>query len=348
MDEIVNSLQKLLDDFNKIKIKERTGLTFLEIAKFPHIENVWSNIIAFYLNPNNEHNLHDLMLKSIFQTANIEITLNNFNKINVYTEYRTEKGNRIDIVVIAENFILGIENKVGASLYNDLQDYSQTIDNIADQTITKIKIVLSKYKNQTKYDFVNIVYTDLVKNIKNNIGNFTNYSDTKYLIFLLDFLKNIENNLNLNTMGDNLEVFNFFLNNREKTNKFIEYYNKFNESFIQKLNNVYSLIEFKEINDKYINENKIFVENSPGRFTWEGNQYIKYKIIIHDIVIFYQIATTNSGLYSHFWDNNQLVKNMLLQSGIIDTEYSFYEADEEIAIKIKKQIESIVILLKEI
>lgn len=346
MDEIVNDLQKLLNDFKKLKIKERTGLTFLEIAKFPHFENVWSNIIAFYLNPCNEHNLHDLILKSIFQTANIDITLNNFNKINVYTEYRTEKGNRIDIVVIAENFILGIENKVGASLYNDLQDYSQTIDNIADQTLTKIKIVLSKYKNETKYGFVNIVYADLIRIIKSNIGNFTDYSDTKYLIFLLDFLKNIENNLNLNTMGDNLDVFNFFLNNSEKADKFIEYYNKFKFSFTQKLNNVYSLIEFKEINDKYVNEDKIFIENSPGRFTWEGSQLIKYKIIIHDIIIYYQISTTNSGLYSHFWSDNQNIKNTLTQNQIIETEYSFYEGDDKIAIKIKKQIESMIILLK--
>jgi hypothetical protein len=346
MDEIINGLQSLLDDFNKLKIKERTGLTFLEIAKFPHIENVWSNIIAYYLNPCNEHNLHDLMLISLFQTANIEITMNNFNKINVYTEYRTAKGNRIDIVVIAENFILGIENKVGASLYNDLQDYSQTIDNLAGENTTKIKIVLSKYKNQTKFGFVNIVYADLIKNIKSNIGNFTDYSDTKYLIFLLDFLKNIENNLNSNTMGDNLDVINFFLNNSERVNKFIEYYNKFNASFIQKLNNVFSLIEFEEINNKYINEDKISIVNAPGRFTWEGNQLIKYKIIIHDIVIFYQIATTKSGLCSHFWLDNQNIKNILIQNGIAESEYSYHEADDEIAIKIKKQIESIIIQLK--
>jgi hypothetical protein len=244
----MTELQKLIDDFNALKIKERSGLTFLEIAKCPHLENVWSNILAFFCNPNNEHNLFDLILNSVFETAGNKVTINNFKKIRVRTEYPTDLGNRIDIVVFAENFILGIENKVDAGLYNDLQDYSNTIEGLAKpQSLPTYKIVLSKSRTSTTNGFTNIIYSDLIRNIKKNIGDFTAYSDTKYLIFLLDFLKNIENNINSQSMADNLEVINFFHNNIDKVNRLLEYHNKFNSDLIQKLNSIHSNVKQDEL-----------------------------------------------------------------------------------------------------
>src|SRR5690554_1625033 len=143
-------LKKLVDDFNSLKIKERSGSTFLEIAKCPNNENVWSNILAFYCNPNNEHKLYDLILNSIFETIGKKIAVINFKSIRVDTEYRTDLGNRIDIVILADNFVLGIENKIDASLYNDLEDYSSTIEDLAKPLgIPTFKIVLSKNKTNT-------------------------------------------------------------------------------------------------------------------------------------------------------------------------------------------------------
>ena len=67
MTDTLIEIEKLINDFDELKIKERNGSTFLEIAECPHLENVWSNILAFYINPNSEHNLHELLLKSIFR-----------------------------------------------------------------------------------------------------------------------------------------------------------------------------------------------------------------------------------------------------------------------------------------
>jgi hypothetical protein len=232
----MTEIQKLIDDFNALNIKERNGLTFLEISKCSHLENVWSNILAFYCNPNNEHNLHELILKSIFETAGNNLTINNLKNIRVRTEYPTGSGNRIDIVVFSDNLIIGIENKIDASLYNDLADYSNTIEGLAKpQKLTPFKFVLSKNRISTTNGFINIIYSDLIRNIKKNIGEYTTYSDTKYLIFLFDFIKTIENNINSQNMADNAEVINFFYYNIDKINKLLEYHNKFNFDLVQNL-----------------------------------------------------------------------------------------------------------------
>lgn len=338
----MNELQKLIDDFNDLKIKERSGLTFLEIAKCPHLENVWSNILAFFCNPNNEHNLFDLILNSIFETAGRKATISNFKNIRVRTEYPTNLGNRIDIVVFADNFILGIENKVDASLYNDLQDYSNTIEGLAKpQDLTAHKIVLSKNRVTTTNGFINIIYSDLIKNIKKNIGDFTAYSDTKYLIFLFDFLKNIENNINSQSMVDNLEVINFFHNNIDKVNRLLEYHNKFNLDLIQKLNSIHSYVNQENIRTILSSINKQTQFGGPGRFTWQGFQLIKYNIVVNDISLLYQVGILDYKLVSHYWfssDKYHYLISKLENKGVKKATYEYDLTPEEIATEITRQI----------
>lgn len=338
----MNELQKLVDDFNSLKIKERNGLTFLEIAKCPHLENVWSNILAFYLNPNNEHNLFDLILNSVFETADKKIAINNFKNIRIRTEYPTELGNRIDIVVFADTFILGIENKVGATLFNDLNDYSNTIENLAKpQNLAAYKILLSKNRNTVSHGFVNIIYSDLIKNIKKNIGNFTAYSDTKYVIFLFDFLKNIENNINSQSMIDNLEVINFFHNNIEKVNRLLGFHKKINSDLVQKLNAINSAVNQDEIKTIIAKLNKQTQFGGPGRFTWQGAQLIKYNVVVNDISMFFQVAISDYKLVSYYWFSNEkyhYITNKLEEKGIKKMTYEYDETSESIALEISRQI----------
>ncbi len=345
----MTELQTLIDDFNNLKIKERSGLTFLEIAKCPNLENVWSNILAFYCNPNNEHNLHDLILNSIFETAGIEFVIKNTNTIRVRTEYPTESGNRIDIVVFADNFILGIENKVDAALYNDLDDYSRTIEELTQtQNISAHKIVLSKNKTSVTHGFINIIYSDLIRVVKKNIGDFSTFSDTKYLIFLLDFLKNIENNINSQSMVDNLEVINFFHKNVDKVNRLLEYHNKFNSDLVQKLNSIHSSVDRDKLKNVLSSLNKQTEFGGPGRFTWQGSQLIKYNIVINDISLFYQVGIRDYKLVSQYWfssDKYYYLLTKLENNGVKEVSYEYDQTPEEIASEITACLNTIITVL---
>lgn len=347
----MTDLQKLINDFSSLKIKERNGLTFLEIAKCSNKENVWSNILAFYLNPNKEHNLFDLVLKSVFETAGEKENTNNLKNFRVNTEYSTDKGNRIDIVIFTDSFVLGIENKVGAALYNDLEDYSNKLEDLGKpQNLPVYKIVLSKYRNNTTNGFINIIYSDLIRNIKKNIGEYSDYSDTKYLIFLFDFLKNIENNINSQSMADNLEVINFFHNNIDKVNRLLEYHNKFKSDLVQKLNIIHSFVKQEEIRTILSSLNKEKVFGGPGRFTWQGSQLIKYSISVNDITLFYQVAISDYKITSHYWFSNekfQFLTNKLESIGVIESTFEYDETAENIALNITRQIISIISVFDE-
>ncbi len=347
----MKELQKLIDNFNSLKIKERSGLTFLEIAKCPHLENVWSNILAFYLNPNCEHNLFDLVLKSLFESANIKIAINNFKDIRVRTEYSTGLSNRIDIVVISDTFILGIENKVGAELYNDLEDYSNTIESLAKPlSLPTYKIVLSKNRNNTSNGFINIVYSELIKNIKKNIGDFTTYSETKYLIFLIDFLKNIENNINSQSMADNLEVINFFHNNIDKVNKLLEYHRKFTADLVKKLDAIHYFVNKEEILTVLSSTGKTTQFGGPGRFIWQGEQLIKYNIVVNEISLFYQVRIADYKLVAHYWfsyAHHTYLSKDLEDKGIKETTFEYDETNENIALEITRQIEIVISIFDE-
>ncbi len=339
-------LQELVDDFATLKIKERSGKTFLEIANVPHLENVWSNILAFYLNPKNEHNLFDLILKSVLETAGKPLTIDNFENISVKTEYPTKLGKRIDIVVFAENFILGIENKVNAGLYNDLEDYSNTIDDLAKPSLVAYKIVLSKNKNNPKSNFINITYSDLIRNIKKNIGDLAAYSDTKYLLFLFDFLKNIENNINSQSMADNLNVINFFHENIDKVNKLLKYRDKVNSDLVDKMGEIYLHIKQEEIKTtlpELGKENK-FVGS--GLFTSEGSKYIKYNIVVNGISLFFQVGIEYYKLVSYYWfdpkDKYKYMESKLKNKGVKRTDYKYGETPEDIAAEITRQIKIII------
>jgi hypothetical protein len=347
----MEEFQKLIDDFNALKVKERKGTTFLEIARLPHLENVWSNILAFYINPNNEHGLSELILNSFFDAINEHSKPNSSKILQVDTEYQTVSGKRIDIVVIADNFILGIENKVDAGLYNDLKDYSETIDILAHpQNLPTYKILLSKYRNDLSkgYGFVNIIYTDLIKSIKRNIGKHITYSDTKYLMFLFDFLKTIENNIDTHNMEDNPDIVNFFHNNIEKISRLVQFHDKLNHDLVRKLDIIHNAVKRDEIRIKLDSLDKRTLFGGPGRFTWQGSPLIKYEVVINDISLLYQIGISNYKIVSHYWFNSNKYKyitSSIKEQGVLEKIYEHTETEYDIAKEIQEQIYIIISVL---
>lgn len=51
---------------------EKQNLTFMDVSGYPHYENVCSNILAFYLDPTQEHDLKDLFISAILKLKGIE------------------------------------------------------------------------------------------------------------------------------------------------------------------------------------------------------------------------------------------------------------------------------------
>ena len=254
-----NEFSRLVQEFKKLPIRELPKTTFLEIVDKSYLENVWSRILAFYLDPKNEHQLGTMLVKSLFATLGKSYIPDNKNSYSVYTEYLTKKGNRIDIVIESKDFVIGIENKVNAPLYNDLDDYSDAIESLANGRNT-YKIVLSKYKNTVHSGFVNLTYEKFISSIKDNLGHYYSLANTKYIIFLVDFIDNIEKDLNLINMIYDHEVMDFFLKENKEIQNLINKHNQINNELYRSLNELCSKLQNnselqKDFRQTFSNEN---------------------------------------------------------------------------------------------
>lgn len=219
---------ELLHDFESLP-EIISSESIFDIAGYPHYENVCSNILAFYLNPYNEHGLRDLFLSSLLKLLGKNgIDLGN---VQVSREVSTDKGGRLDIVVETDNQIIGIENKIFHYLNNNLDDYSKTIEKWASlNQLDTVKVVLSIRKEFVEGDFVNVTYREYWKEIKESIGSKITTSSQKWLLYLVDFMSTVEK-----ISGGNMDVDEkdqFFIENEDRINSLINTRNK----FVSKLN----------------------------------------------------------------------------------------------------------------
>ncbi len=291
----IKELSEFIGKFKQIKINKLPVQTFLEISGFPQWENVCSNILAFYFNPNKPHKLDDLLLISLIETINskqneivkilTEAELNklckveivNKSSIKIHREYPANS-KRIDIVIETDVFVFGIENKIGAMLYNDLKQYTDSICKLANGKFY-LGIVLSVKKENPFAKFISITYTEFFQQIEKNISKYMYHADSKFLSMLLDFMQTI---IKPNIMAINIELTNFFKqkDNYLKSKEIAEYLPKIEKEILiefwkcvegkisDRLSQVYSEWEIKSRFEG--DSNNITVNNGKFYYYYDG------------------------------------------------------------------------------
>jgi hypothetical protein len=219
---------ELIREFESLPKIVRSESIF-EIAGYPHYENVASNILAFFLNPNNEHGLGQLILSSLLNLAAADET--NQRNVQVSREVYTINGGRLDILIETDNYLIGIENKIYHYLANDLEDYSNSLDEWAKRNqLSVVKIILGIRKEQGSFGFICITYEELFSKVKERLGSYATTSSQKWILYLIDFMSTIEK-----LKGDDME-FNendkFFIENEDRINLLVNA----RSSFLSKLN----------------------------------------------------------------------------------------------------------------
>ena len=155
-------------------------------------------------------------------------------------------------------------------------------------------------------------------------------------------------------MEDNLEVIDFLQLNVKKVNKLLEYHYKFKSEFIKKLDNIDNSIDRDSIRTELNEVEKLtaFSGSSPnqstGRFTYQGDQLIKYNIIVGEISLFYEIGISDYKLHSYYWfadAKHQPHEIQLTEKGIDYSTYDYKETSEKIAERITQQLREIIYVL---
>ncbi len=181
----------------------------MEIAGYPHFENVCSNILSFYLQPINEHGFGTLFLDVLATFIDEEILIAG-QSVEVRREELTGRGNRIDLVIESENYVFGIENKIYAPENNPFWDYSEHLDSLSNgRQVCKVLLSLHSVQPSPGLDgFKPIYYEDFFQKVVTNIGSYFLTAHEPHRTFLRDFIQTMQNLQKITTMDrQRLEYF---------------------------------------------------------------------------------------------------------------------------------------------
>lgn len=283
--EMEKLLNELKDLYKNEKIEKEK--TFLEIARIAHQEVVISNILAFYLDINEEHELGDALLASLLESAEIEIE-KPIMEVSIEREYRTKKGNFIDLIIQTDEFVLGIENKIYSSVYNDLSDYAETIESINPKAYKILLSLSEETESAQKANFINVTYKMLLNNLKTKFGTIMKY-ENKWHVYMGDFIKNIENLYNERKIIMNQEVQEWVNQNQEEINYMYKFLMELKMEMNEKTTKMKNILEELIANYEFVdyiwiwNKNGVQDENLK-LFTICVIEMKKYKMAIDNYI----------------------------------------------------------------
>ena len=164
-----------MDKFGKLPALVERSQTFMEIAGYPHYENVCSNFLAFFFDPEGSHGLGSLFLDALADSVSITGGEEGLGgNVSVEREVSTDKGNRIDILIKSDSYAVLIENKIFAAVANPFKDYAEYLDNLknengeayAEDKKTKILLTLYPSSEGAEWCFVNLTHADFASTIR--------------------------------------------------------------------------------------------------------------------------------------------------------------------------------------
>lgn len=175
-----------------------------------HYENPISDLLAFFMDIHEVHGFGDLILKSINEVAGFLV--DDVSHItSPQREVVTDDGKRIDILVVGDNYVTMIENKIRHLAVNPFQSYE---DYLTTYHVGKRQnlLLLSVRDEIPPAGWTSITYEKLLICIKKNLGEYIfKMQYSKWLILFREFLMNIEQECNVDPTTD--EQFEFVKNN---------------------------------------------------------------------------------------------------------------------------------------
>lgn len=115
------------------KLEAKSRFNIFKVLKLDNHEIRHSNFLAWLLNPKANHGFEELFLKEFLTVAlNKENIIKDFSDIIIDTEYLTNAGRRIDIIMHSEKskFVCVIENKYGSDEHDEqCKHYKDFIEN---------------------------------------------------------------------------------------------------------------------------------------------------------------------------------------------------------------------------
>ncbi|MDR2654157.1 MAG: PD-(D/E)XK nuclease family protein [Mycoplasmataceae bacterium] len=180
----MKEISEFLKDYDLSDFKEKE-LNFFQIAGFPHYENVSSNILMYFLK-------NEDILKIFLECAGIEFD-ETLDFIDVSREESTENQKRIDILINTPKYIIGIENKIWAALYNPIDDYVKHLEDKAQREgKTGHLIVFSKNGVPKSDKYKSVLYKEFKEKVTPHFYELMASLGHRDFLLFSEYIKNIE------------------------------------------------------------------------------------------------------------------------------------------------------------
>lgn len=166
----------LSNDFKRLTGKKEE-VNIFKIINMVDKEAVHSDMLAWLFNPYENHNLNDKAVKGLLMQLSekdaeyINLLLQEYSDLEVYKEYTTNNGRRIDILLESRNnkVIFIIENKIWSGEGdNQLEDYKKFIDEkYNDYNRIFLYLTPEKERKEQYKGYTHITYNTIYKILNN-------------------------------------------------------------------------------------------------------------------------------------------------------------------------------------
>lgn len=253
-DQLIQKYENLLLKAQKIKMPEREA-TFFDFAMRKHHENPTTELLSFFLDPNEVHGLKDTFYQGLIKAIQEEITQKDFGYFqDLATEHVTDDHKRIDLWVETETTLIVIEAKIDHQQNNPVRSYQKWAKDKVKNTQKSIIYMVLNVDGKTNFkDWYALSFEVLSHYIrfflaKQSLNNPLN----KWFILAREFLLHLENYTEI--METNMDVINFVMGNHSEIQKLFvlreQSYNEIRDHVLNQLNTHFEGSEFKVVQEQ--------------------------------------------------------------------------------------------------
>lgn len=160
-----------------------------------YYENPTTDLLAFFLDPAQRHGLGDCFLRSLLSCLDAPSLPQTGLRLPPQREVTTAGGNRIDLLLHGEDWLLVLENKILHSQMNPFADYEQHARSLAtEHSIPPLYVVLSPSGKSSRRGWLGLSYATFVKALRDELDHaLSDRPLDKWQVLVEEFLLHLKN-----------------------------------------------------------------------------------------------------------------------------------------------------------
>lgn len=249
-DKELQRYENLLLKSQQYKIPERE-MTIFDTALKKHHENPITELLSFFLNPNEKHGLGTSFYDGFINSLNDKEEYEDFDFgsfLKVSTQQKTDKGNFIDLWLETDTALIIVEVKVYHYQKNPFPDYlawgRKKLKELGNRTKKEesyfekelVPIILCPDGISFAEQWLGLAYNDLTLEIRTTLAHdFFKSSLNKWGIFARDFLLHLDSFVDL--LETNMDSLNFVVDHMQQIQNLVNLREDVYQEIINHINN---------------------------------------------------------------------------------------------------------------